>query len=541
MAIFSFLSKHMRRAYQSSFILAACAGLVAIFLFVPYLNSYPMQNWDEGLYAQATREMIDTHDFFTLTYQTHPFFEKPPLVIWASAPLAQLFDSQNWTFRFWNALAGIATVVLLSLFLFQKEKRPPVAWLGTFIFLSAEALLYHCFRTGDMDGFLMFFSVFGFYAYWKSWGKPSWIIFVGIAFGLAVMSKSAAGLVGVVVVLLDIVLARRWQIVRSRHFLYAGVAFLCIVAPWHIIQTVQHGRQFWQSYLGFQVIERSVAQIFPTGFPWYWYVGVVARRLYPFSFLFPVAALLSFRQIVRGNKETLVLLLWSVLPLVGYSLAVTKFEQYILIVYPAIAWLVARLIIALLDKTEKYFFLRLTGVASIALAFFFFSRYATPHFLTDGFTTMTTAVRYVSSAIVAIGVSAVFILFRDKKRLFYGTVTVVLACCFFVSYARNIEVIVTQPRHSIYQDIAIMVRNQGASRVVVFDSDLYTKPAGYFELSKVVEEILPVVQKEAWKVRHFATPGSVVILDAASDLSVVKKDILIGVVDSYHLYYVPKE
>ncbi|PIS41635.1 MAG: hypothetical protein COT25_02085 [Candidatus Kerfeldbacteria bacterium CG08_land_8_20_14_0_20_42_7] len=540
MATFPLLPKHIKRAYQNSFVLALFAGLVAIFVFVPYLNSYPMQNWDEGFYAQATKEMVSSHDIWSLTYQHNAFYEKPPLLMWLSYPVVQIFHEANWTFRFWGALAGVASAIIFSLFVWQKEKRPSIAWLATVIFLSAEALLYHCFRTGDTDGLLIFFLIFGLFAYWKSWLKPSWILGTAIAFSLAVMSKSAAGLIGPVIVLCDILFSRRWNIVRSKYFWYSILAFISVVAPWHIAQTILHGHEFWSSYLGSQIVGRTVLQIFAQGFPWYWYIGVFARRFFPFSLFFPAALLLSIRQIIRGKKDSMFILLWALVPLIVYSIAITKFEWYILPVYPAAAWLIARLIIAATDKLTPDRLAQVLAVVSVGAAVFFFARYATPHFLTDQYSALATTTRYGISGVMAAALCMLFVVSRNKKKAMYGLIALSLVFCFFVSYARTIKVVVTQTRHSPYQDVARIVNDQGASRVVVFDSDLYTKPAGYFELSRVVEEILPVVQEEAWKVRHLALPGTVVITSATADLSVAKKDTLIGVVDSYNLYYVPK-
>jgi 4-amino-4-deoxy-L-arabinose transferase-like glycosyltransferase len=392
-----------------------------------------------------------------------------------------------------------------------------------------------------MDGLLMFFLVGGLYAYWKSWTRQKWLLLSGLLFGLAIMTKSAAGLFGPAIIVIDIIACKRWQLLHSRYFWIGAAAFLCVVAPWHIAQTLMHGAPFWSSYIGFQVVGRTFTQIFPTGFPWYWYAGVIIRRLFPFSFFFPAALLFVFRDIIRGKRDHLFILMWAILPLFAYSIAITKFEQYILIVYPAIAWCIARLFVAAIDQQQKDRFARIISLVSLMLLVFFFARYATPQFLFNFFKSFSHQTAYLLLGICSLGVGAVYICIQKSSRLFSWVTACLLAFFFLISFGRNFDILIHQQRRSLYQDIAEEIKAKNATRVVIFDSDLYLKPAGYFEIAKFTKEIVVIPKDMAWKIRHRVIPGSVFILSSSSDFSVAQAYVYLKTIGTYTLYYARAE
>jgi len=54
------------------------AGLAALF-FIPFLGRVHLFDWDEINFAEASREMIKTHDYTRVYIDFKPFWEKPPM------------------------------------------------------------------------------------------------------------------------------------------------------------------------------------------------------------------------------------------------------------------------------------------------------------------------------------------------------------------------------------------------------------------------------------------------------------------------------
>jgi 4-amino-4-deoxy-L-arabinose transferase-like glycosyltransferase len=56
---------------------------------------------DEGRYAEIPREMTVSGDRVTPRLDGLKYFEKPPLIYWATAATYSVFGVTEWTARFW--------------------------------------------------------------------------------------------------------------------------------------------------------------------------------------------------------------------------------------------------------------------------------------------------------------------------------------------------------------------------------------------------------------------------------------------------------
>ena len=73
-------------SYRFSFILFVC-----LLLFLPFLGTVHLFDWDEINFAECAREMISTSNYSTVTIDYLPFWEKPPLFIWMQVVSMKLF------------------------------------------------------------------------------------------------------------------------------------------------------------------------------------------------------------------------------------------------------------------------------------------------------------------------------------------------------------------------------------------------------------------------------------------------------------------
>lgn len=69
---------------------------------------------DPARYASAAKCILDTGDWITM-HQTPemPYFNKPPLMFWLTAMLFRLTGPCAGAARFWSALSGLGTVLLI--------------------------------------------------------------------------------------------------------------------------------------------------------------------------------------------------------------------------------------------------------------------------------------------------------------------------------------------------------------------------------------------------------------------------------------------
>ena len=86
--------------------------IFGLILFLPTGNVH-LFDWDEINFAEAAREMLVTGDYFTVTIDFQPFWEKPPFFIWLQAFSMQIFGINEFAARLPNALCGVLTLIIL--------------------------------------------------------------------------------------------------------------------------------------------------------------------------------------------------------------------------------------------------------------------------------------------------------------------------------------------------------------------------------------------------------------------------------------------
>ncbi|MGZ3958363.1 MAG: ArnT family glycosyltransferase, partial [Flavisolibacter sp.] len=87
--------------------------LGAAILFLPFLGSTHLFDWDEVNFAEASREMLITKNYFIPQINFQPFWEKPPLFFWLQASSMSVFGVNEFAARFPNALCGMITLICL--------------------------------------------------------------------------------------------------------------------------------------------------------------------------------------------------------------------------------------------------------------------------------------------------------------------------------------------------------------------------------------------------------------------------------------------
>src|ERR1700748_2863345 len=129
--VFSFrdLSRRNWRIVSSLLATAlACVVLLAL------LGHKPLTNWDEGIYAEISREMLSL-GVLVPHWNYQPWFEKPPLMFWITAAFFKIFGVSDFWARAGSAFSGVAIVALLHGWLVRRNDTL-AAWLSTVILLS---------------------------------------------------------------------------------------------------------------------------------------------------------------------------------------------------------------------------------------------------------------------------------------------------------------------------------------------------------------------------------------------------------------------
>ena len=324
--------------------------LLATVTFFLGLGRQAMSDGDESYYAEAAREMVEGGDWLTPHFNYQDRWEKPVLYYWMTAATYELTGPTEAAARFWSALAGVGLVLLTFAIAEHFGAPPDTAWL-------AGAITATCFgyfaeaRLALPDLPLTFFITLTIWlALRQRWSAA------GVATGLGFLAKGPVALVLPAIVVLPI-----WAVAfaqsRSGHAAWidrinwrgvlVGAAIFSIVGlPWYAAMTLTHGRAYLESFFVGDNFERFATHRFGGETrPWWFYGPILAGGLMPWTFY--GGALLVGRLFRTGqsrwhlSREQWQLLLWSVMPLLFYTISLGKQPRYILPVLPPIAILTA--------------------------------------------------------------------------------------------------------------------------------------------------------------------------------------------------------
>jgi 4-amino-4-deoxy-L-arabinose transferase-like glycosyltransferase len=319
--------------------------VIAAVAFLSDLGGRPLEDWDEAIYAQVSKEILESGDWLTLHWGWQNWFEKPPLLMWTTALLYRLFGVTEFWSRAASAFSGIGVVTLVYL-LGRHLYSERVGLLAGLILLTTFLLVAFS-RVGMTDVMLTFFTYLAIYAFVRQQqqrreGKQTWWYVVCAACALAMLAKGAGGWVAPVTIFIALLFdKRRFDTLRTPHFWFGLLLGLAIVLPWHISMYIKHGQTFADEYLGYHVLSRITTPLEGHPSSYLFYIFVLIDGFLPWSFLIPFAIVSSVRENLRGEPRSRLLLLLAALVFGGYMLAQTKIVSYILPVYPALALLVA--------------------------------------------------------------------------------------------------------------------------------------------------------------------------------------------------------
>ncbi len=308
------------------------ATLLACIVLLPLLGHKPLTNWDEGIYAEISREMLSL-GVLVPHWNYQPWFEKPPLMLWITAAFFKLFGINEFWARAGSALSGVGIVALLHGWL-ARRRDTVAAWLSTVILLSTFGFLHVC-RVGEMDVLLSLgccIALCGLTAI-QDRSLNGWYLFwIGLA--IAVMTKGAASIVLVIAAVL-FAAVERWNSTRFGRSFWLGLALFAVaVLPWHLYMFHRFGAGFLTEYLGFHVLSRATHQIEEHITHWWYYLWVLLISAAPFVLLYPFAIAQSFRQ-----KKLRAWAIFALVVVVFFTAVQTRLPHYIAPAYPAFALL----------------------------------------------------------------------------------------------------------------------------------------------------------------------------------------------------------
>jgi 4-amino-4-deoxy-L-arabinose transferase-like glycosyltransferase len=322
---------------------------LAYFLYFFGLTAAGMVGPDEPRYASIGREMARSGDWITPRLWGQTFFEKPALLYWMTGAAFRMGLGPDLAPRLPVALMSVAFLAFYW-WMLRREFGCAVAWFATLI-LSTSAGWWAYSQSGVTD--LPLSAAFGAAMLlalpWAVRRDPRLLPYASAMFGLAVLAKGPAPLV------LAAPLAIGWRGFRDLLRLRVVVPFLLFALPWYVLCYLRNGTLFLHDFFWVHNFERYTTKSLQHGQPWWFFVPVLALLLLPWTALAPLAAIGA----KTSDRRRLYLLLWTLWPVVFFSIGVNKLPGYILPMLPAVAALIA---LGLIEARSSAPYLALTAL-----------------------------------------------------------------------------------------------------------------------------------------------------------------------------------
>jgi 4-amino-4-deoxy-L-arabinose transferase-like glycosyltransferase len=306
---------------------------------------------NEGLYAQAAREMVEGSGPILPRANSVVYLEKPPLLYWLAAASMRAFGQNAFAARLPSALAALATAGLLVVAGRRLGPRASGA-LAAVIFATSMGLVLVA-RQVLFDSLLTLWTTLALLSFWFGTAPGTGtrrrsLVLVGYAtLALALLTK---GLVGVALPVLTVfvysVVARDSGRLRRAWSVPGIVLFLAIAMPWHVAAALAEKRFVWFYFVNEHWL-RFLGRRQPPDFhedPIFSPILSLVLLLLPWGVFLAgaVRSELAQREERRLRPEALFLFCWALVPALFFTLSRTRTYYYQLPSVPALALLLGR-------------------------------------------------------------------------------------------------------------------------------------------------------------------------------------------------------
>jgi 4-amino-4-deoxy-L-arabinose transferase-like glycosyltransferase len=309
----------------------------------------------EGRWAEITREMFLSRDFFHPTIGGEPYFDKPLLTYWVIAAITAVSGRlDEFVIRLPSVIAALIALACTMYLGTRLWSRSVGRLAGGLLLTSFGFLMYSRVASAESENLAAI--VLAVMWYWIRRDKPgfvSFLVFYLIMFIGSHMKGLTAFVVPVLVVLPDLLREKRWKWLFWPSHLVALIIGIAIYLTPFIYAEMTNPKGYQENglFLAFQEnIIRFVKPYDHKG-PFYLYFGVVPLLTLPWIPLFIGAIMSSIKNWKKLSYNTRWLITSIVLIFVFFTISGSRRNYYILPILPFCMLLIAVFL------TEKEFVL----------------------------------------------------------------------------------------------------------------------------------------------------------------------------------------
>jgi 4-amino-4-deoxy-L-arabinose transferase-like glycosyltransferase len=330
---------------------------ISLFVFTPFFLFYGLVpvfggdglglvGADEPRYAQIAREMLLRHDYVTPVLWGHPWLEKPALYYWRAMFAFLEFGVHDWSARLPSA--SFAFILVALIYLHLRRFRPGSQLDAALITASCAGIVgFARGASTDMQLAAPFcIGMLGWYA-WYETDKKFWLFDLYFFVGVATLAKGpVAPVMAGCIIFSFAALRREWSLLRRTVWIPGVLLYFAMVLPWYIA-VQRRNPDFLRIFFLEHNLERFATNRYMHEQPFWYYFPILLLALMPWSVIAFRALVGALHQSIAEWRARLAkhhyightrwgdafpefLVLWTLFPIVIFSLSRSKLPGYIL-------------------------------------------------------------------------------------------------------------------------------------------------------------------------------------------------------------------
>ena len=385
---------------------------LSIVLF-SFLHKPDIYILDEVRNAQSAREMWQSGNYVVPYFNNELRVQKPPLHYYAMSAAYSIFGSNSFSARFFSAICGLLTVLLVFVAV-QKNAGRSYALAASWALALSTHFIFE-FRLSVPDPYLILFNslcIFSLFEYLQT-SKSKYLFLAAFAAALSVLAKGPVGvaLPGLTALIYSLT-KKNFSIWFRYQSLLAALLFFVIAVPWFVLVHNATGGAFTKQFFLEQNVDRFKAPMEGHG-------GLfIVTIAFAFAGLLPgilwALKLKQYKKIFQENDLLRYCMIAVSAFLIFYSVAGTKLPNYAMPCYP---------------------------FAAVIIGYFFVKWYESPHRNKSIFL-------WIAALYLLLAIAGIIVLQKDmlvKHLSWLGTLLLVLPAASIMAwlYAKNIHKSVT--------------------------------------------------------------------------------------------------
>jgi 4-amino-4-deoxy-L-arabinose transferase-like glycosyltransferase len=296
-----------------------------------------LASWDEAYYAIVSKEMFMSGEWVHLTYFGSPFYDKPPLYMWATNLFYHAYGINEFSTRLMSGLAGVG-VIFTTYYLGKMWFDRQSALYGAGILLSSTDFLHYT-RWATLDITTLFFFTLTILSFFKAKKNSAWFLLFWTAIAGCMMTKGPIFILALATIFLYSIWTRDFDWLKKPLFWLGFLWALVLVLPWHAAVYLHNPKLFMQDIVYKHYISRASGAIEGHTGNYYYYIRTLINKFHPWIVFVPAALPLAIYRMFKSEQKNAYrfMVLWIAVVLVFFTVLIqTKLQWYILPLYPAL-------------------------------------------------------------------------------------------------------------------------------------------------------------------------------------------------------------